>query len=123
VRPGRIVLGAGLNLWIAPGDLPVPTATSLAIEGAATDPGLGDRVVAAYLTGLRRELDGLQASGFDAAASGLAARATRRSATLDREVRVELPDAVRTRSRPVASGERVVSGDVRHVRGSRGLVG
>jgi BirA family biotin operon repressor/biotin-[acetyl-CoA-carboxylase] ligase len=136
VRPGRVVLGAGLNVSIAPADLPVPTATSLAIEGAATGDGLEDRVVAGYLTRLRQELDALEASGFDARRSGLADRVARRSATLGREVRVELPDgseftgtasALDDTGRlrvQTASGERVVSaGDVRHVRGARGLAG
>jgi BirA family biotin operon repressor/biotin-[acetyl-CoA-carboxylase] ligase len=43
------VIGAGLNLSMATDDLPVPTATSLVLEGIADDPHLTDRALAAYL--------------------------------------------------------------------------
>ena len=44
-----VVIGAGLNLSMAQADLPVPTATSLAVEGVPSDDGLTDRALAAYL--------------------------------------------------------------------------
>jgi len=47
-----VVIGAGLNLSMTTGDLPVPTATSLVLEGVAPDAGLTDRALAAYLAEL-----------------------------------------------------------------------
>jgi BirA family biotin operon repressor/biotin-[acetyl-CoA-carboxylase] ligase len=84
-----IVIGAGLNLTLDPGELPVETATSLSIAGASdTD---ADRILATYL----HELDALYrpflASGGDAEASGLQSAVTDACETVGRSVRVELP--------------------------------
>ncbi|GAA1692221.1 biotin--[acetyl-CoA-carboxylase] ligase [Microcella alkalica] len=51
-----VVIGSGLNTRMTEEQLPVPTATSLAIEGIVdveTDALLADRVLAAYLGALR----------------------------------------------------------------------
>lgn len=136
VRPGQVVLGAGLNVSIEATDLPVATATSLGLEGAVRDAEQDDRVVATYLQHLRGELDALKSAGYDAERSGLAARVSGSSATVGRDVHVELPDGSALDGRAVRLdptgrlvvatdlGERTVSaGDVRHVRGARGLAG
>ncbi len=52
LTPVGVVIGAGLNLTMTRDDLPVPTATSLAIEGVQADETLTDRALAAYLAEL-----------------------------------------------------------------------
>jgi BirA family biotin operon repressor/biotin-[acetyl-CoA-carboxylase] ligase len=44
-----VIIGAGLNLSMTRDDLPVPTATSLVVEGLPEDAGLTDRALATYL--------------------------------------------------------------------------
>ncbi len=87
---GRIVVGAGLNVAMTVNQLPVPTATSLAIEGASED-GAADRVIALYLQALRDLIDRYLAAGADPNASGLRAAAVERCVTLGRRVTVESP--------------------------------
>jgi BirA family biotin operon repressor/biotin-[acetyl-CoA-carboxylase] ligase len=48
---GRVVLGAGVNLTMTADQLPVPTATSLTLEGADSA-GLAETVLDAYLSRL-----------------------------------------------------------------------
>ncbi len=48
LTPVGVVIGAGVNLSMTADELPVPTATSLAIEGVPVDQ-LTDRALAAYL--------------------------------------------------------------------------
>jgi len=87
---GDVVIGAGLNTTMTHEQLPVPTATSLVIEGA--DPaGLEDRAVSAYLTLLRQLVGELIDARGDADASGLRARVSAACTSLGRRVRVELP--------------------------------
>jgi BirA family transcriptional regulator, biotin operon repressor / biotin---[acetyl-CoA-carboxylase] ligase len=82
------VVGIGLNVSATREELPVPTATSLALQGAATL----DRSV--ILREVLRTLEALyvqwQAELGDAA-KGLHESYVRRCATLGRRVRVELP--------------------------------
>ncbi|MFG2250122.1 biotin--[acetyl-CoA-carboxylase] ligase [Spirillospora sp. NPDC048823] len=124
---GGLIVGVGLNVGLREEELPVPTATSLAIEGAP----LSDR--APLLRAVLREfstwyrewtaLDG------DPETSGLRTAYKELCATLGRQVRVELPGAetVAGTARDVdgagrlvvagTGGDRVVSaGDVVHVR-------
>ncbi|SDQ11237.1 biotin--[acetyl-CoA-carboxylase] ligase [Quadrisphaera sp. DSM 44207] len=89
-RPQAVLVGCGLNASTARAELPVPTATSLALEGAATTDR--DTVLRALLRALAGEVARWAAAGGDAAASGLAARAREACATLGRPVRVDLPD-------------------------------
>ena len=86
-----IVAGVGINASTARAELPVPTATSLALEGAAGT-GREELLVAVlgelehrYLVWTRAERPG------DADGSGLREEYRRCSATLGRRVRVELP--------------------------------
>lgn len=128
---GGLVVGVGLNVGLRAEELPVPTATSLAIEGAP----LSDR--APLLRAILREfgtwyrewtaLDG------DPERSGLRPAYKELCATLGRTVRVELPadERLTGAARDVdesgrlvvsgPSGDRAVSaGDVVHVRGTDG---
>jgi len=86
---GAVVIGAGVNLAMTAEQLPVASATSIAVEGASPE---ADAVLAGYLERLRRHIDGYLAAGGDAVSSGLAALATDLCMTLGREVLVELPD-------------------------------
>lgn len=117
-----VVIGAGLNLGMTSQQLPVSTATSVAVEGGDPDP---DTALAGYLAHLQRLIEAYLAHGGDAEASGLAARARQLCVTLGREVRVELPDGrvlegVATQldadGRLVVDGESVAAGDVTHAR-------
>ncbi|MEU8308992.1 biotin--[acetyl-CoA-carboxylase] ligase [Actinomadura sp. NPDC048955] len=124
---GGLVVGVGLNVGLHEEELPVPTATSLAIEGAP----LSDR--APLLRAILREfgtwyqewtaLDG------DPESSGLRTAYRDLCATLGREVRVEMPGGERLAgtARDVDGAGRLVvagpggdvavsAGDVVHVR-------
>ncbi|MGW8567073.1 biotin--[acetyl-CoA-carboxylase] ligase [Isoptericola sp. NPDC055881] len=136
--PGlAVVVGVGLNVDQTAAELPVPTATSLALSRPVSRPG--DAPGRGALLGtLVRELVGLAAAlegaGGDAAAAGLARRYAAASATLGRPVRAELAGrddvvegtAVRVASDgslviATAAGERgVTAGDVHHLRTQRG---
>ena len=120
-EPDTIVVGAGVNTRMTPGQL--PTATSLAIVGADVDP---DRLLADYLQGLRRML-----AAAVSAEGGVGVRAEVRElcATLGSEVRVMLPDERTLEGRATGlddagrlivavGGESVpvAAGDVIHVR-------
>lgn len=85
-EPDAIVVGAGVNTRMTPEQLPVPTATSLAIAGADVDL---DRLLADYLRVLDRML---RAAVSVAGAGDVRAEIQRLCGTLGREVRVMLPD-------------------------------
>lgn len=123
--PDAIILGAGVNTAMTTEQLPVPTATSFAVEGGDVDE---DRLLADYLGELDRRLTVL-ADARDAVASGLHDVATSRITTLGRTVRVSLPgertlegtaQGLDDEGRLVVSdlnGEHAISaGDVVHVR-------
>jgi BirA family biotin operon repressor/biotin-[acetyl-CoA-carboxylase] ligase len=119
-----VVVGVGLNVTLTRAELPVPTATSLLIEDAAST----DRaeLLAAILTGLARRY---QAWRTDPDGAELRADYLRWSATVGREVRVELPGGTRLSGTAEDVDEvgrlvvrapdnlvRVGAGDVVHVR-------
>lgn len=84
-----VVLGIGLNVSQRADELPVPTATSLALAGAAvTD---RDTVLKALLRALATRYRALTTGGR-AASADLAATYRERCATIGREIRVHLPD-------------------------------
>jgi BirA family biotin operon repressor/biotin-[acetyl-CoA-carboxylase] ligase len=90
-RPDAVVVGSGIDLTLAEADLPTPTSTSLALEGAAgSAEQLGDRVFAAYLENLRALVERLARSGGDT--SGIRDTVAAVCDTIGRRVRVELPD-------------------------------
>ena len=126
VADDAVVIGSGINLTLRADDLPVPTATSMAIEGGETD---ADVVLSAYLTELRALYTAFAASGGDARASGLHDGVTEVCSTLGRSVRVELPGGAQlvgvaesldaTGRLVVRADERrtaVAAGDVTHLR-------
>jgi BirA family biotin operon repressor/biotin-[acetyl-CoA-carboxylase] ligase len=123
-----LVVGAGVNVAMTPDQLPVPTATSVAIAGGA--PGVDDILLSSYLREFRRLVSDYRDAGADAQASGLLARARQRCTTLGQQVRVDLPGGAELRGTAVDlddSGRLVVedsaqrvravaAGDVTHVR-------
>jgi BirA family biotin operon repressor/biotin-[acetyl-CoA-carboxylase] ligase len=125
---GGVVIGAGVNLAMSVEQLPVDTATSLAIEGG--EGFSSDTVLAGYLSHLRGLVEGYLAADGDAERSGLAGLARSRCITLGRAVRVELPDGAEIEGiataldgdgrlvvrRADGRDETVAAGDVTHAR-------
>jgi BirA family biotin operon repressor/biotin-[acetyl-CoA-carboxylase] ligase len=93
---GAVVVGMGLNVSLHPDELPVGTATSLAIEGAACIDR--DPLIRAILRRIEMLYRDWVAADGDADSSGLRAAYLAASATVGQEVRVLLP------------GDRVVAG-------------
>jgi BirA family transcriptional regulator, biotin operon repressor / biotin---[acetyl-CoA-carboxylase] ligase len=126
-RPVAVVLGAGINVSQSAGELPVPTATSLRLAGAAsTDRGVLAR---AYLRALAARYRSWARAGGDARACGLAAAYRESCATIGARVRVALPgggldgvaDGVDDRGRLLLCDDggtvhSLAAGDVVHVR-------
>lgn len=127
--PGGVVIGAGVNTAMTADELPVPTATSLAVENAWN--GDHDALVAGYLSSLRALVADYLRAGGDADASGLHERVTEACDTLGRMVRVDLPDGTQrvglaasidrsgrlvVRDRSDGKEFPVAAGDVVHVR-------
>jgi BirA family transcriptional regulator, biotin operon repressor / biotin---[acetyl-CoA-carboxylase] ligase len=113
------VLGIGLNVATAAADLPVPTATSLAVEGYDVD---RTDLLLDLLDALARWLDDW--AGADGAAR-LRAAYQQRCATVGQQVRVDLPggrvldgtaELVDDHGRLVVDGVPVAAGDVVHTR-------
>lgn len=109
-RPG-IVLGIGINTAMRETELPVPTATSIAIEQAGTGAGhdrgvdpvaLADAVLAALLRELRRLVTRFEEADGDLERAGLLAELHRHCGTIGRDVRVELPDGTTLEGRALA---------------------
>ena len=88
VAPGGrdVVIGSGLNVAQSAEQLPVDTATSLALAGIELDPGQLDTVIASYLTRLRDELE------TPGPLSRVRDRVVARCATVGLRVRVALAD-------------------------------
>ncbi len=120
--PLTVVVGAGVNTTMTTAELPVPTATSFADQGAEGDE---DRLIADYLTALQGGIADLVVGGHAAVAD----RVTDHCSTLGREVAVSLPGGETLRGRALrldAAGRLVIdsagalavvgAGDVVHVR-------
>ena len=87
-----VIVGTGVNLTLTEDELPVPTATSLALAGVdERGDELVDLVLSRYLLTLRELVDRLVAFGGDATASGAHRLVSEWCRTLGREVRVSLP--------------------------------
>ncbi len=86
---GAVVVGMGLNVLLRPEELPVGTATSLAVEKAACLDR--DPLLRAVLREVETHYREWAEAGGDADACGLRAAYLAISATVGREVRVELP--------------------------------
>jgi BirA family transcriptional regulator, biotin operon repressor / biotin---[acetyl-CoA-carboxylase] ligase len=120
------VIGIGLNVTTTAGELPVPTATSLALEGGGVD---RSALLATLLVELGRQYVRWRDSRGDARSCGLATDYNERCATLNQYVSVSAPDGSSLRGvatgidaegrlRVTADGvEHVVAaGDVDHIR-------
>lgn len=83
-----LVVGTGVNIALAEDQLPVPTATSLAIEGAHTTV---DELLAAYLTEFSRITKVFVSAAGNVRSSGLLDQIRDECDTIGRSVRVELP--------------------------------
>lgn len=120
------VIGVGLNVTLRPDELPVPHATSLAIEGATTtDRSVIVRAFARTFEPLYRAWAGSEGDP----ASGIRDSYVRRCATLGQAVRVSFPggeDLVGTATAIDSTGRLVVAsggtqralsaGDITHIR-------
>ena len=83
-----LVVGTGVNIALAEDQLPVPRATSLAIEGAHTSV---DELLAAYLTEFSRITKVFVSAAGNVRSSGLLDQIRDECDTIGRSVRVELP--------------------------------
>ncbi len=89
-----VIIGSGVNLSLTEDELPVPTATSLALADVALSGSeLVDAVVAGYLERLDALLADFLRVGADPVGSGILELVTEWCSSLGREVRVELPGA------------------------------
>jgi BirA family biotin operon repressor/biotin-[acetyl-CoA-carboxylase] ligase len=87
-----VIVGTGVNLTLTDEELPVPTATSLALAGVgARGDELVDLVLSRYLGEFAELLNRLVAAGGDAIASGAHRTVSEWCRTLGRDVRVSLP--------------------------------
>ena len=124
---GDAVIGAGINLGMTEAQLPVPTATSLVIEGADRE-RLAERVLDRYLAEFVALWEPFVATGCDAERE-LRQAVSDVCGTLGREVRVDLPGGVvltgvaasidsegRLVVRDGTDNIAVAAGDVTHVR-------
>jgi len=127
-HPPAVVIGFGINVSQRADELPVPSATSLALAGAqhVDREGLLVALVAAQLDVALRWRE----SGGDAWGSGLADEISAVCSTLGTQVRVELPGGEELRGLAerldhdgalvvvdeAGGTHRVLAGDVRHVR-------
>ncbi|HEY0118909.1 MAG TPA: biotin--[acetyl-CoA-carboxylase] ligase [Cellulomonas sp.] len=91
--PAAVLVGIGINVTQRPDELPVPSATSLALAGARH--AARESVLVAVVTALADVADRLVAAGGDAAASGLADEVAAACVTLGRTVHVDLPGGER----------------------------
>lgn len=85
-----VVVGVGVNLTQTADQLPVETATSLAIEGA--EGILADDFLADFLENFKRLYLAWVGVGGDAQASGLHDQVVTKCASVGREVRAIMPD-------------------------------
>ena len=127
--PAAIVLGAGVNTAMTAEQLPVPTATSLAVLGMSVTPDVIDSILADYLAALGELLGALLLEDGDAVRAGVHAEVEALCGTLGSAVRVHLPDGSELVGEALRLGPHgelvvrngadetsVVAGDVVHVR-------
>jgi BirA family biotin operon repressor/biotin-[acetyl-CoA-carboxylase] ligase len=123
VGPGTVVLGFGLNATLRTAELPVPSATSLALADATCVDR--DPLLRAVLRALGTWYGRWREAGGDADESGLREAYEFHCATLGRDVVVHLPggsqvrgpaEAVDRDGRLVVGGRALAAGDVAHLR-------
>ena len=127
-----VVVGVGLNVSQRADELPVPGATSLAIEGAATTDR--DTVLRSVLRAIGDRYTSWVGAAGDQRGSGIGAGYRERCRTIGARVSVELPDGTRLEGeaegvddegrlvvRSADGGvQRLAAGDVVHVRPAGG---
>lgn len=87
-----VVIGAGINIRQTAEQLPIETATSLAIELGSTEVELSnDKILAAYLGELRALYSRFVEAGGDATASGIRDEIAARCGSIGRRVRALMP--------------------------------
>lgn len=85
-----VVVGAGLNLLQSKAELPIPNATSLALQGVS---GFSlDDVLVRYLAAFKNLYLDFSAAQGDATESGLLQEVIEASSTIGKQVEVSLPD-------------------------------
>lgn len=85
-----VVIGAGLNLLQTKAELPIPTATSLALHGVS---GFTlDDILVRYLAAFRGIYENFNSNLGDPEASGLRLEVIEASSTIGSKVSVQLPD-------------------------------
>ena len=131
--PGdAVVVGTGVNLTLTEDELPVLTATSLALAGVVErGDELVDLVLSRYLATLGELVERLASAGGDESASGIHRVVSKWCRTLGRDVRVSLPSGddlfgvasgIDATGRLLVRGTRggeitaVAAGDVTHLR-------
>lgn len=132
-RTGAVILGVGINTAMTQAQLPVPTATSIAIEsGEATAPReLADRVVTDFLAGLAALVERFEAAHGDIDRGGIRTELEAACGTLGERVSVQQPDGTSITGRAVGIGvdgslildadgsnrpTAILAGDVTHLR-------
>jgi BirA family biotin operon repressor/biotin-[acetyl-CoA-carboxylase] ligase len=89
---GAVIIGTGVNLTLDESELPVPTATSLALAGvAARGTELVDLLLGGYLAKLRELVGRFVEARADPVAGGIHDLVSEWCSTLGQEVRVQLP--------------------------------
>lgn len=86
-----VVIGAGINIRQTAEQLPIETATSLAIERGSADGLSNDKILAAYLGELRALYSRFVEAGGDAVASGIHDEVAARCGSIGRRVRAIMP--------------------------------
>ncbi len=123
---GGVVVGCGINVSVPQDDLPVPTATSLALHGADVDRA---RLLVTVLEQIHAANELWRESAYSAEGSGLLAGYSAVCGTIGAQVEVALPDGTVLTGRAedvddegrlvvlTDSGRRTLTaGDVLHVR-------
>lgn len=90
-----VVVGAGINILQTQEQLPVETATSLALQGVTLPEALGDKfdlVLSSYLRNLKGLYVLFKAAGLDSDRSGLRQAVKDNCISLNRDVRAILPN-------------------------------
>jgi BirA family biotin operon repressor/biotin-[acetyl-CoA-carboxylase] ligase len=123
------VVGVGVNVGMTAEELPVPDATSLAVEAGSVEGGVPDRTaLLGLLLDTVWEAYVVWQEGGESAATHLASSYAAACSTIGRQVRVELPSGepltgtatgIDASGRLLVDGSAVSAGDVIHVRADR----
>ena len=132
-RAGAVVIGTGINTAMTEAQLPVATATSIAIESDAPTSAreLADRVLTAYLDGLTALVERFEDARGDIDRGGIRAELEAACGTLGERVSVLLPDGTTSTGKALGIGAdgslrlqldgsqgptAILAGDVTHLR-------